>query len=127
MSLLKTIFTWWNNQTIGTWLWTVRKGEYVGSDDQGNKYYQTRDGERRWVIYNGVVEASRVPSDWHGWLHHTVDQPPSVEPPRKRAWQKEHRPNFTGTSKAYRPAGSLLAAGSRPHATGDYEAWQPED
>ena len=38
---------------------------------------------RRWVIYKGYADASRVPSDWHGWLHHTFDTPPS-EPPLPR-------------------------------------------
>ena len=52
--------------TFGTWLFTKMRGELVGSDDQGNRYYQDRrviPGRRRkrWVIYNGEAEASRVP------------------------------------------------------------------
>ena len=31
------------------------------------------------MIYNGVAEASTVPPSWHGWLHHTVDVPPTQE------------------------------------------------
>jgi NADH:ubiquinone oxidoreductase subunit len=41
---------------------------------QGNVFYQTRDSKRRWVIYNGEMEASRVSPDWHGWLHFTWDR-----------------------------------------------------
>jgi len=78
--LLK-FFTWWSGQTFGTQLWTWRFGELVGQDEQGNSYYRTKGRkidptlgfERRWVIYNGYAEASRVPPSWHGWLHHTVD------------------------------------------------------
>ena len=78
--LLK-FFTWWNGQTFGTQLWTWRFGELVGQDEQGNRYYRTKGGkidptlgfERRWVIYNGYAEATRVPPSWHGWMHHTVD------------------------------------------------------
>ena len=78
---LLRLVTWWNGQTIGTQIFTARKGVKVGEDDQGNVYYTTRDGGRRWVIYNGEVEASRISADWHGWLHHTFDQPPTEAPP----------------------------------------------
>lgn len=132
MGLFSEIFIWWHGQTMGTRFYTWRKGRLVGEDEQGNKYYEAKDGasvggyKRRWVIYNGQVEASRVPSDWHGWLHHTVDTPPTEEDYTPREWQKPHVPNLTGTPYAYRPAGSLLKGGQRPQATGDYKAWQPE-
>ncbi len=51
MSILKTLLravTWWDSQTIGTQLFTWRKGLRVGSDDQGNVYYHTADDKRRW-------------------------------------------------------------------------------
>lgn len=67
-----------------------------------------------------------VPAEWHGWMHHTVDEPPTVAPPKTKSWEKEHQPNLTGTPLAYRPPGSLMGAGQRAPATGDYEAWQPE-
>src|SRR5438105_12808319 len=58
--------------TFGTWLFTKLRGELVGTDDEGNRYYRDKratDGRRRrrWVIYQGEPEASRVPPDWHGW------------------------------------------------------------
>ncbi|HEY0851493.1 MAG TPA: NADH:ubiquinone oxidoreductase subunit NDUFA12 [Bradyrhizobium sp.] len=126
-------FTWWNSQTFGTQLWTWRFGELVGTDDQGNRYYRTRGGaidptlgfERRWVIYDGLAEASRIPPEWHGWIHHVVDVPPTEEKYTPREWQKPHVPNMTGTAQAYRPSGSTLASGRRPAATGDYQAWTP--
>jgi NADH:ubiquinone oxidoreductase subunit len=67
--------------TIGTWLFTKMRGALVGSDAEGNRYFQDKRviaGRRRkrWVIYNGIAEASRVPADWHGWLHYTTDAAP---------------------------------------------------
>lgn len=126
-------FTWWNGQTFGTQLWTWRFGELVGQDEFGNRYFRTRGGridptllmQRRWVIYSGEAEASSVPPSWHGWLHHTVDVPPTEERYQPRPWQKPHRPNLTGTPGAHRPTGSTLAHGRRPKATGDYKAWNP--
>ena len=125
MSILASIFTWWNGATIGTRLFTARKGVRVGEDGQGNVYYRSRDGKRRWVIYNGLNEASRVPPEWHGWLHRTTDLTPDELTIPARSWEKPHRPNMTGTPQAFRPEGSLLAGGVHAPATGDYESWKP--
>ena len=124
MSFLSQIFTWWNGQTLGTKLWTSRHGKRVGEDEQGNVFYQTADGKRRWVIYNGEAEASRVSPEWHGWLHHTFNAPPTEKPLVHKAWEKPHQPNLTGTPAAYHPPGSLYSA--KPRAKADYEAWSPE-
>jgi len=126
MSFLSHFFTWWNDYTLGTKLFTWRKGEQVGSDDQGNRYYRERGGERRWVIYNGEIEASRIPPEWHAWLHFIADASPAERPLPVKPWEKEHIPNLTGTKGAYFPPGSLYHHGHRPPATGDYEPWRPE-
>ncbi|MEP2829554.1 MULTISPECIES: NADH:ubiquinone oxidoreductase subunit NDUFA12 [Alphaproteobacteria] len=132
MGLFSEIFVWWQGQTMGTRFYTWRKGRLVGEDGQGNRYYEAKDGreiggyQRRWVIYNGLAEASRVPPEWHGWLHHTVDTPPGEQSYVAREWEKPHMPNLTGTQHAYRPAGSLHKDARRPQATGDYQAWRPE-
>lgn len=109
----------------------VTGAKRVGTDSLGNKYFRAkpRKGykrERRWVIYNGVPEASSVPPEWHGWLHHQTDAVPDAHSGYRRVWQKPHRSNPTGTDQAYRPPGHVLAGGKRDKATGDYEAWKPE-
>ncbi|UFM63418.1 NADH:ubiquinone oxidoreductase subunit NDUFA12 [Paracoccus sp. MA] len=124
MSFLLRFLTWWNSQTLNTQVWTKLYGAKVGEDDQGNIYYQSRDSKRRWVIYNGEAEASRVSPEWHGWLHHTFQEPPTSEPLAHKPWEKPHEPNQTGTPAAYHPAGSLYRA--QPVERRDYDAWQPE-
>jgi NADH:ubiquinone oxidoreductase subunit len=124
MYFLKRLLTWWNSQTLGTQLFTARKGVKVGEDAQGNTYYETRDGKRRWVIFNGECEASRVSPDWHGWLHHTWDQPPTKAPLQHRTWEKPHQENLTGSALAHAPAGSIRKG--TPAERRDYEAWQPQ-
>jgi NADH:ubiquinone oxidoreductase subunit len=116
--------------SFGTKLFTHFFGELVGSDQFGNRYYLDRrtkgqQRERRWVIYNGEVEASRVPPEWHGWLHRTVVEPPTVVAPQVKPWQKPHLPNLTGSAQAYRPPGHTLKGGQRAKGTGDYEPWVP--
>lgn len=124
MKFLLRLLTWWNGQTLGTQLYTWRKGTRVGEDEQGNIYYQNKDGVRRWVIYNGEVEASRVSPDWHGWLHHTWPHPPSEKPLKHKPWEAPHQPNLTGTADAYAPAGSIRSGSPAPKR--DYEAWEPK-
>lgn len=132
MGILAKIFTWWDGATIGTLLDSGLKGEHVGTDAQGNRYYRAKKrkhvdgGERRWVIYNGANDASRVPAEWHGWLHGTFDGVPESYLPPPRIFEVDFTPNATGTAAAYRPQGALERGGHRARATGDYEAWSPD-
>lgn len=117
--------------TIGTLMYTWINGELVGTDEFGNRYYRARRDsihgrQRRWVIYKGRPEASKVPPEWHAWLHHTTDEPLTELAAQNRPWQKAHKANPTGTADAYRPQGHDLRGGNRASATGDYEAWVPD-
>ena len=111
---------------------SCRQGRLVGKDDFGNTYYEQRKGvgplgrPRRWVTYTDFAEASKVPADWHGWLHYTVDEPPTAQSYQPRPWQRPHLMNMTGTPEAYRPPGSILGRGVRAKATGDYKPWRPQ-
>ncbi|MEN9011442.1 MAG: NADH:ubiquinone oxidoreductase subunit NDUFA12 [Yoonia sp.] len=124
LNTIKRVFTWWDGQTFGTQLWTWRKGHKVGEDAQGNIFYKNADDSRRWVIYNGDMDATRIEPDWHGWLHHTWNEPPTDKPLVHKAWEKPHQKNLTGTVAAYAPAGSLRYA--QVKSRDDYEAWTPE-
>lgn len=131
MGLLMKLFTWWDGATIGTSLFSALNGEKVGTDAQGNTYFRsgkkTPEGlERRWVIYAGANDASRVPAEWHGWLHHAFDELPESHLPPPRVWEVDYTPNQTGSVAAYRPAGALERGGQRARATGDYDAWTPD-
>ena len=127
MGILNTLLravTWWNGQTLNTQLYTWRKGTKVGEDSQGNIFYRSKDGDRRWGIYNGEAEARRVSPEWHGWLHHTYQDPPTETPLTRQPWEKPHLENLTGTPLAYAPAGSIRRSVPKPRS--DYEAWKPE-
>ena len=127
MGILKTLVqsvTWWHGGTLNTRLWSWRNGVRVGEDAQGNVFFRNKDDTRRWVMFSGEAEASRVSPDWHGWLHHTYAQPPTEMPLTHRAWEKPHEENLTGTPLAYAPAGSIRK--SAPKERRDYEAWTPE-
>lgn len=121
--MLLRLLTWWNTATWNTAFTTWLRGKKVGEDAQGNVYYESAKG-KRWVIFNGTIEASKISPEWHGWLHYTWDQPPTKAAPLRQVWEQPHQENLTGTPGAYLPAGSLRRAEPAPRR--DYEAWQPE-
>lgn len=130
--MLKTLSSLLGTKSpVFMWLITQLQGNHVGSDTFGNRYFKgkPRPGykmDRRWVMYAGDPEPSAVPPEWHAWLHHQSDIVPVVTASsHRKAWQKPHRPNLTGTSAAWRPQGHQLSGGKRQKATGDYEAWTP--
>ncbi len=132
MNFLKQFFTWWSGQTWGTRFYTWRKGELVGVDGAGNRYFRAKSAlpdsitERRWVVFNGYSEASAIPPGWHGWMHHRTDAFPTASDAPDREWQLPHQPNLTGSAKAYRPPGSIVG-GARPQKNEPgYQAWRPE-
>ena len=124
MNFILRLLTWWNSQTIGTQLFTWRNGVKVGEDQQGNVFYRSKDGKKRWVIFNGEAEASRISPEWHGWMHHTWDELPTDRPLPHKPWEKPHLANLTGTPEAYAPPGSIRKPQPQPRQ--DYEAWSPE-
>ncbi|MEI6984931.1 MAG: NADH:ubiquinone oxidoreductase subunit NDUFA12 [Rhodospirillaceae bacterium] len=111
-------------------VFTWRKGVLVGTDGTGNRYYKTRRvrpgyRERRWVLYNGEFEATKVPPEWYGWLHHLDAEPLTEKSSTNKPWLKPHESNLTGTAAAYRPPGHPLKGGQRPKVSADYEPWVP--
>jgi NADH:ubiquinone oxidoreductase subunit len=126
MGLFKSLFTWWDGATFGTALFTRRHGRRVGTDSYGNVYYQSKKGDRRWVIYNGSNDASRIPPDWYAWMHRLIDALPDEALPPAPKFLKTPTPNLTGTAMAYKPPGALEKGGRRAPAGGDYQAWTPD-
>tara|TARA_B100000315_G_C14203648_1_gene418779 strand:+ start:126 stop:488 length:363 start_codon:yes stop_codon:yes gene_type:complete len=117
---------------LGTILYTWLKGELVGTDEFSNRYYRakrdTRHGrQRRWVIFKGRDEPSKVPAEWHAWLHHITDSPLTESAAQAPDWQLPHQPNLSGTAQAYRPNGHELAGGRRAETTSDYRSWTPDE
>ncbi len=102
LTFIKKIFVWWNQETIGTKLKTIFFGKYVGKDNFGNKYYESKKG-KRWVIYNDEIDASKIPVEWYSWMHFTKNKIENSHDFKKYEWQKPHIPNQTGTENAYHP------------------------
>lgn len=121
--------------TIGTRIFTALKGELVGKDEHGNRYYREKGGrktsplkfgrERRWAVYPSGNDITTVPAEWYGWLHYWYAAPPTEQPPVRRPWEIDRKPNLTGSPAAYRPSGHLLGDGKPATTQPDYEPWKP--
>jgi NADH:ubiquinone oxidoreductase subunit len=110
------------------WLTFVTGAKFMGHDTFGNRYFtHLTPGRpmRRWVMYQGYVDASEVPPEWHAWLHHQTDSVPPKVNILRRAWQKPYVANMTGSTGAYLPPGHQLAAQHRAASSSDYQAWKP--
>lgn len=95
----------------------------VGTDQFGNNYYQTKLKDnfnrcKRYVIYQGQEDGSKIPPIWHAWLHHINDEA-ITDTSQQYDWQLPHTPNMTGTNLAYKP--------NRPIKTeiAAYQSWKP--
>ncbi|RAH99393.1 NADH:ubiquinone oxidoreductase subunit NDUFA12 [Acuticoccus sediminis] len=130
---LLQVFTWWNGTTIGTSWTTYLRGEEVGTDQYGNRYFRTKNGkkdpalgyDRRWVIYKDQAEATMIPPGWYRWMHHLTDLLPEQQGYVVREWEKPHQPNLTGTAGAHRPTGSIFRPDPEAGISAGYDAWTP--
>lgn len=109
-------------EKIFTYLTSVK----IGQDEFGNKYYQSRIGKDylgnkiRYVVYNGILEPSKVPPMWHAWLHHLREEAP-LAPKARYKWEGGFLPNLTGTKFAYNP----MTNSKRKTVSNDYISWVP--
>lgn len=92
----------------------------VGQDMYGNTYYLSKKTDdmgrnKRYVIYNGIIETSKIPPVYHAWIHYMIDDIQAKD--NLHAWQSEHLPNLTGTSNSH-----LMERGK---VSSDYQPWQP--
>jgi NADH:ubiquinone oxidoreductase subunit len=87
----------------------VKGGVYIGTDRMGNKYYEDMgeiSPKHRHVEYAAYdFDASQIPAEWHKWLYHIHQDPPTLDKEVQPKWVTEKwTENFSGDPrKAYRP------------------------
>lgn len=102
----------------------LKIGTLVGTDKFGNKYFENPYyfvPRNRWVEFNEKIgldyNASQIPPEWHRWMTHMTEYPPTVDKPVSHPWMLDHQENQTGTSGAY-----LAYSTVRPKV----QAWVPK-
>ena len=79
---------------------------FAGIDEYQNRYYESKKQKdsfgrkKRFCIYKGTVEASKIPAKWHAWIHHCTEKPLEY---KNLFWFKSHTPDVTGTPYAFSP------------------------
>ena len=81
--------------------------EKIGTDQIGNSYFESRRKDhigrkRRFVVYKGIPEPTKIPSEWYSWLHHLTNLIPG---PNNNSynWQKIRESNKTGLNSSDTP------------------------
>ena len=57
---------------------------------------------KRWVIYNGEINASKITADWFRGCINISNNVPN-EKLKNFIWQKPHKENKTGTKESFKP------------------------
>lgn len=93
----------------------------VGEDEFFNQYFLTKN-KKRIVIYNGLNEPSKIPMNWHLWIHYSTNEIPNNNfHNTKYSWQKIHMPNLTGTPNSFNPKNFESSKSTQIH-----HSWQPK-
>ena len=122
ISKISNLFIWWNGQTIGTKIYTKFFGNFVGTDEYGNNYFQSSNGTKRWINYKGVCDASNISPAWHSWIHKTTDKVPSFEK------DNLSMSNIDDTYTEIKKNGKYYPNNFKNHSIfNDYESWTPKD
>ena len=122
ISKISNLFIWWNGQTIGTKIYTKLFGNFVGTDENGNNYFKSTDGSKRWINYKGVCDASSISPAWHSWIHKTTNKVPALKKDNLSKSNSDNNYTKTNISGKYHPNNSKDNSIFK-----DYESWKPED
>ena len=117
---ISNLFIWWNGQTLGTLIYTRLFGKFVGNDDLDNRYYQSKDGKKRWVIYSSDCDASLISTEWYSWMHKTSNELPEIINNKKTRKKVVNNLNSTSTAIANHPNNS-----DKKSKYTDYIPWKP--
>lgn len=100
-------------------LYTHFLGQKVGTDAFGNQYFQHKHPKntKKWVVYNGINDPSKIPVNWYMWLHSNIKDEPKEN---LSSWQ----PNVTQTPFAFKGTNSI--ENIEPNRSNNYSKWVPK-
>lgn len=113
------------------------KGKFVGEDEYGNKYYETNQRDylnrkKRYCLFNGRVEATKIPPEWHCFMHYQIPKESVILDTKQYKWQKRFLPDLTLSSIKYLPKNHPLYSNQNSlyntKSSGNpfkFKAWSP--
>ena len=112
---------------IGTILYSFLKGKKIGQDNIGNKFYiHKKIKNKKWVLYKYSIDPTSLDVKWQIWLTSTNNNVPLTIEENNFKWQKDKKPNLTGTTGSYHP--KINVAKRKKHIEKKYNnsTWNPE-
>ena len=112
-------------------------GEKVGEDEYGNQFFELKQKDylgrkKRYCLYHGSVEASKISPEWHPFMHYQIDAKDVCQTFKQYKWQKSYVPDVTLSEVKYLPKNHQLynsktslyetKGGSSPFKT---QVWKP--
>ena len=84
------------------------RGTEVGEDQYGNKYFELKrvdsfGRKKRYCLYSGLVEASKIAPEWHPFMHYQIEAKEVPKNIRSYKWQKLALPDLTLSDVKYLP------------------------
>jgi NADH:ubiquinone oxidoreductase subunit len=85
----------------------------VGSDEYGNQFFELKTSDylgrkKRYCLYNGYVEASKISPEWHPFMHYQIEAKAVKKTFKQYKWQKPFVPDTTLSGSKFLPKNHLL-------------------
>ena len=88
-------------------------GVKVGEDEYGNQFFELKRTDylgrkKRYCLYNGIPEASKISPEWHPFMHYQIEAKDVKTTFKQYKWQKSAVPDATLSQKKYLPRHHFL-------------------
>jgi len=83
-------------------------GTKIGIDQYGNQYFEVKRTDsfgrkKRFCLYNGTPEASKISPEWHLFMHYQIEAKDVKTNYKQHKWQKPFVPDITLSDAKYLP------------------------
>ena len=83
-------------------------GTKVGEDEYGNQYFELKREDylgrkKRYCLYNGTPEASKISPEWHGFMHYQIPVSEVLKTFKQFKWQKPYVQDLTLSDYKFLP------------------------
>ena len=83
-------------------------GNKVGEDEYGNQFFELNRKDylgrkKRYCLYKGIPEASKISPEWHPFMHYQIDAKNVRTTFKQYKWQKPYVPDTTLSKNKYLP------------------------
>lgn len=85
----------------------------VGEDEYGNQFFELKRTDylgrkKRYCLYKGYVEASKISPEWHPFMHYQIAAKDVKTTYKQYKWQKPAIPDTTLSNYKFLPKNHML-------------------